>query len=112
MPPAGARSASPIQITWSRPGPTPTRRTGTPACSRDEVEVVARLARQVGLAAAVADVVVEARELLVLGVGRVEDRLVVRELVEHGSLAGAVADRDPQRVDPGEHVELGDRERR
>ena len=54
---------------------------------------------------------VEARQLLVLGRGRVQDRLVVGEAVEDGALLGAVADRDPQRLDAAEYVELGDRQR-
>ncbi len=36
---------------------------------------------------------------------------MVGELVEAGALGMAVAGRDPQRVDPGEDVELGDRQR-
>src|SRR5687768_18447914 len=52
----------------------------------DEGEVVARLLRQVGLGTAVADLGLEARQLLVLGDGVVDDRLVVGEVVEDGAL--------------------------
>ena len=75
LPPACAQAArsdcaaSPIQMTWSRAGPTPTRRTGTPTKSAMYVEVVAGRARQVVSSRALADVLVEARQLLVLGLG-------------------------------------------
>ena len=36
---------------------------------------------------------------------------MVGEAVEDGALLRAVADRDPQRADAAEHVELGDRQR-
>src|SRR5918996_5578172 len=60
----------------------------------DRGQVVARLARQVLLAATVADLALEAWQLLVLGLRRVDDRLVVRELVEDGALGMAVAGAD------------------
>ena len=101
-----------VRITCSRPGPTPTRRSAhrrrrrSPRGSR-----APRRGRSASLRAPVmsssqpGSSSYSARR-------RVEDRLVVGELVEHGALAAAVADRDPQRVEPGEHVELGDRQRR
>src|SRR5690242_7660873 len=77
----------------------------------DEAEVVARLAGQVAGRAAGAEVEVETRQLLVLRRRRVEDRLVVGEGVEDGAFLGAVANRDPQRAEAAEDVELGDRQR-
>ena len=65
----------------------------------DEVEVVARRGRQVGRAAAVADLLVEAGQLLVDGLGGVQDRLVVGEVVEDGALLVAVARADLERLD-------------
>ena len=52
----------------------------------DRLEVVAGLAAAGRIAAAVADIRLEAGELLVLGLGRVQDRLVVGELVEQRAL--------------------------
>src|SRR5581483_5830643 len=78
----------------------------------DELDVLARLAGQLGEAAAAADVALEAGQLLVLGDGAVQDRLVVGELLEHGALGAAVADGHPERLDAGEDVELGEGERR
>src|SRR5690348_5705447 len=74
----------------------------------DEVEIVTGGLRQLVEAAGTGDVLVPARELLVLGLHPVKDRLVVGELVEGGALGMAIADADADRPDPGEDVELGD----
>ena len=71
-----------VQMIWSRPGPTPISTIGTPRKSLDEVEVVARVLRQVVEGARAGDVLGPAGELAVLGLGLVQDRLVVGELVE------------------------------
>src|SRR5688500_5906651 len=55
------------------------------------LEVLARLLRQVLLAATVADIGLEAGQLLVLRLDGVDDRLVVGELVEDGAVGVAVA---------------------
>ena len=65
----------------------------------DRRQVVARLGRQVLLAAALADVALEAGQLLVLGLDAVDDRLVVGELVEDRAVGMAVAGADPERID-------------
>src|SRR5215203_6753265 len=77
----------------------------------DEAEIIARLLRQVSGVAAGGEVKLESRHLLVLRRRRMEDRLVVGEGVEHRPFLGAVADRDAQRADAAEDVELGDRQR-
>src|SRR5262249_33672056 len=67
---------------------------------RDRSEVVARLGRQVLLAAAVADLALEAGQLLVFRLGHVDDRLVVRDFGEARTFRMPIADADAQRVQP------------
>ena len=59
--PAPACGPPSAQITWSRPGPTPTSSTGTPTNSEMNCEVVARRRRAGRDRAAVADVLAPAR---------------------------------------------------
>src|SRR5215211_87107 len=77
----------------------------------DELEVVACLSGEVREPATVADLSLEARQLPVLGLRRMEHGLVPGELVEERSLTRAIAHRDVQRIDAGEHVQLRDRKR-
>src|SRR5262249_15706043 len=93
------------------PGPDPDQADGSARVVGDRGKVVPGLPRQLGLPATIADVALEARELLVLGLRHVDDRLVVWELIENGSLGVAVADAHPEGVDAAEHVELGHRQR-
>ena len=73
----------------------------------EPVEVLAAAAGQVVERAGLAEVLVPALELLVDGLGRVEQRLVRREVVERLALAPGRPCR-PSRSEPRQHVELGD----
>ena len=117
---ADALAASrPAAVSSPRPGPDHVVASGADADQRDrhadelgdELQVLARGGGQVGLRPALADVLGPALQLLVLADGVVEHRLVVREVVELGSLGAAVARADVQPVEAREHVELRDRER-
>src|SRR5439155_14808579 len=74
----------------------------------EEAKVVARVLRQLRLTAAVADVLRPSRQLEVLGLDVMQDRLVVGERVERRALGPAVPGADLDRAEAAEDVELGD----
>src|SRR5262249_46691927 len=78
----------------------------------DELQVLAGGSRQVLLAATPGEVLAPPWQLEVLPAGMMKHRLVVREMVELGSLRTAIPRADADPVEPGEDVELGHGHRR
>src|ERR1700677_231928 len=72
------------------PGPNPEQRHGRADLLGDELEVLTRGLGQVGVGAALAEVLLPAAQLGELGGGVMQDRLVVGEVLDLRSLGAAV----------------------
>ena len=108
--PDGGRSSGTAhaakRTNWSRPGPTPTRRTGVTDLLGQEVHVVPGGLGQVADLGGPGDVGLPAGHLLVDRCHLVEDGLVVRRVGE-ALAVGLVGHAHLDRVEGVQHVELG-----